>query len=148
MTDSIEKTIVLNAPIDRVWRALTDHTEFGEWFRVHLDGPFVPGQRAKGHITYPGYEHLVWEATVITMDRPSLFAFTWHPYAVDPNVDYTQEPPTTVTFRLEQTPAGTSLTITESGFDALPPDRKPIALRMNDGGWSTQLTNIQTHVEP
>jgi uncharacterized protein YndB with AHSA1/START domain len=147
MTDSIKKTIVLNAPIERVWRALTDHTEFGEWFRVHLDGPFVPGQQSTGHITYPGYEHIVWHATVVTMDRPSLFAFTWHPYAVDPNVDYTQEPPTTVTFRLEQTPAGTHLTVTESGFDALPPDRKPIALRMNDGGWSVQLTNIQTHVE-
>lgn len=148
MSDHIEKTIVLNAQIDRVWRALTDHTEFGEWFRVRLDGPFVPGQQTTGHIAYPGYEHLIWQATVIKMDPPALFAFTWHPYAVDPNVDYAQEPPTTVTFRLEQTPAGTRLTITESGFDALPPDRKPIALRMNDGGWSTQLTNIRTHVEP
>jgi uncharacterized protein YndB with AHSA1/START domain len=147
MTDSIEKTIVLKAPIDRVWRALTDHTEFGEWFRVRLDGPFIPGQPTTGHITYPGYEHLVWQATVTKMDQPTLFAFTWHPYAVDPAVDYTKEPPTTVTFRLEPAAAGTHLTITESGFDALPPDRKPLALRMNDGGWTTQLTNIQTHVE-
>ncbi|HEY4174538.1 MAG TPA: SRPBCC family protein [Rhodopila sp.] len=147
MTDRIEKTIILKAPIDRVWRALTDHTEFGEWFRVRLDGPFALGQCARGHITYPGYEHLVWEATVIKMDQPTLFVFTWHPYAVDLNVDYTQEPPTTVTFRLEPTVAGTRLTITESGFDALPPDRKSIALRMNDGGWSVQLTNIQSHVE-
>ncbi|WP_158931720.1 SRPBCC family protein [Acidisphaera sp. S103] len=147
MTDSINKTIVLNAPIDRVWRALTDHSEFGEWFRVRLDGPFIRGQQSTGHITYPGFEHVLWRATIETMDQPTLFAFTWHPYAVDPNVDYTQEPPTRVTFQLEPVPTGTRLTITESGFDALPPDRKPIALRMNDGGWSTQLTNIRTHVE-
>jgi uncharacterized protein YndB with AHSA1/START domain len=147
MTDHIEKTIVLKAPIERVWRALTDHTEFGEWFRVRLDGPFIPGQQSRGHITYPGFEHVVWQATIKTMDHPTLFAFTWHPYAIDPAVDYTKEPPTLVTFQLEPVPAGTRLTITESGFDALPPDRKPIALRMNDGGWSTQLENIRTHVE-
>jgi uncharacterized protein YndB with AHSA1/START domain len=147
MTDQIEKTIVLKAPIERVWRALTDPAEFGEWFRVRLDGPFIPGQQSRGNITYPGFEHLVWQATIKTMQQPTLFAFTWHPYAIDPTVDYTQEPPTLVTFRLEPVPPGTRLTITESGFDALPPGRKPIALRMNDGGWSTQIDNIRTHVE-
>jgi uncharacterized protein YndB with AHSA1/START domain len=85
MTDRIEKTIELKAPVARVWRALTDHREFGQWFRVRLEGPFVPGQVAHGNITHPGYEHLRWEAVVQRMEPERLFSFTWHPYAIDPN---------------------------------------------------------------
>ena len=79
MSNSIEKRIELKAPVSRVWRALTDHREFGEWFRVKLEGPFVPGEVSRGHITYPGYEHLKWEATVQRMEPERLFSFTWHP---------------------------------------------------------------------
>ncbi|MEZ2127273.1 MULTISPECIES: SRPBCC family protein [unclassified Sinorhizobium] len=147
MTDRIEKNIELKAPVERVWRALTDHNEFGEWFRVKLDGPFIPGQVATGRILYPGYEHLKWEARIQRMDAPKLFSFTWHPYAVDADVDYSKEPPTLVEFRLEPSPNGTFLTIVESGFDALPPGRKSIALRMNDEGWTGQSENIRTYVE-
>jgi uncharacterized protein YndB with AHSA1/START domain len=147
MTDRIEKTVELKAPVERVWRALTDHDEFGQWFAVKLEGPFAPGQLARGMITHPGYEHVVWEAQVVAMDSPRLFSFTWHPYAVDPNVDYSQEPPTLVEFRLEPTPDGTRLVIVESGFDALPDHRRPEALRMNDGGWAQQTLNIKAHVE-
>ena len=148
MVDRIEKSIALKASIDRVWRALTDATEFGTWFRVTLEGPFVPGQVSRGRITYSGYEHITWEAKVVTMERPRLFSFTWHPYAIDPDVDYSQEPPTLVEFRLEPISTGTRLVVTESGFDALPSERQPIALRMNDGGWAQQIKNIQAHVEP
>ena len=81
MTDRIEKTIEIRAPVSRVWRALTDHREFGAWFRVRLDGPFVPGQVSRGQITYPGYEHIRWEAVVQKMEPERLFSFTWHPYA-------------------------------------------------------------------
>ena len=147
MTDRIEKTIDLKAPIERVWRALTDHVEFGEWFKVKLDGPFVVGEPSLGHMTWPGYEHVKWEARVVEMDRPRLFAFTWHPYALDPKVDYSDEPPTRVEFRLAPITDGTRLDIVESGFDALPAHRQPDALRMNDSGWTTQSQNIKTHVE-
>lgn len=148
MTDRIEKTIELKAPIERVWRALADPAEFGAWFRVKLeDTAFRPGDISRGHMTYPGYEHLVWEARIVAMDRPSRFAFTWHPYAVDPDTDYSSEPPTLVEFRLEPLGSGTRLTVTESGFDALPESRREIALRMNDGGWSTQVKNIEAHVD-
>jgi uncharacterized protein YndB with AHSA1/START domain len=147
MSDRIEKTIELKAPIERVWRALTDHSEFGEWFRVKLDGPFVPGKAATGRITYPGYEHLKWEVKVKQMDAPRLFSFTWHPYAVDPDVDYSPETPTLVEFRLEPTANGTRLTVVESGFDSLPDNRRPDAFRMNEGGWTEQMKNIQSHVE-
>lgn len=147
MTNRIEKTIDLRAPVDRVWRAITDHDEFGQWFRVKLDGPFAPGQRSRGHITYPGYEHVVWEAGIVKMDSPKLFSFTWHPYAVDPKVDYSDETPTLVEFHLEPTADGTRLVIIESGFDALPIHRQADALRMNDGGWAEQTRNIQAHVE-
>ena len=146
MTDRIEKTIELNAPVSRVWRALTDYQEFGNWFRVRLEGPFVPGQIARGRIAYPGYEHLRWEAIVQKMEPERLFSFTWHPYAVDPNEDYSKEPPTLVEFTLEPTAKGTSLRIVESGFDKLPSRRREEAFRMNERGWGAQLENIAQYV--
>lgn len=146
MEDHIEKHIELKAPVARVWRALTDHREFGTWFRVALEGPFVPGQEVRGHITYPGYEHLVMTATVQRMEPERLFSFTWHPYAIDPNTDYASEPPTLVEFQLEPTSSGTMLTVTESGFAALPAHRRDEAFRMNSQGWSIQTENISHHV--
>src|SRR5690606_28271507 len=107
-----------------------------------------PGELSRGHVTYPGYEHLVWAARIVKMERPRLFSFTWHPNAVDPDVDYSQEPSTLVEFRLEPTATGTRLTVVESGFDALPAHRRAEAFRMNEGGWDVQVRNIQAHVEP
>jgi uncharacterized protein YndB with AHSA1/START domain len=146
MEDRIEKRIELKAPVARVWRALTDHREFGTWFRVALEGPFVPGQEVRGRITYPGYEHLVMTVTVQRMESEWLFSFTWHPYAIDPNADYSSEPPTLVAFKLQPTPTGSLLFVTESGFAALPAHRRDEAFRMNEHGWSIQLENISQHV--
>lgn len=146
MADRIEKRIELNAPIARVWRAITDHEEFGTWFRVKLEGPFVPGQVARGRVTYPGYEHVVWQATVQQMEPERLFSFTWHPYAVDPSTDYSQEPPTLVEFRLQPIATGTLLTVTEAGFDKIPAGRLPEAFRRNDAGWTEQMRNIERHL--
>ena len=146
MTDRIEKSIELKAPVSRVWRALTDHEEFGTWFRVRLDGPFVPGQVSTGQITYPGFEHVKWEAVVQKMEPERTFSFTWHPYAVDPKEDYSKEPPTLVEFTLEKTRTGTLLRVVELGFDKLPARRRNEAFRMNEGGWSAQIKNIAEHV--
>ena len=146
MTDRVEKRIEVKAPVARVWRALTDYREFGEWFRVKIDGPFVAGEVSRGHITHPGYEHLQWEAVVKAMEPERLFSFTWHPYAIDPKVDYSTEPQTLVEFRLEKTASGTLLTVTESGFDKIPAGRRPEAFRMNDNGWAQQTKNIERYV--
>lgn len=146
MTDRIEKRIEMKAPVERVWRALTDSAEFGQWFQVKIDAPFAVGQPSRGHITLPGYEHVKWEAQIVAMEPPRLFAFTWHPYAVDPKVDYSGEPPTRVEFHLEPTAGGTRLIVVETGFDALPEHRRPDCLRMNDSGWATQIENIKAHV--
>lgn len=145
-TDRIEQSIHLKAPRSRVWRALTQAEEFGTWFRVKLDGPFVVGQRVTGRVTYPGYEHVTFEVRVERMEPESLFAFRWHPYAVDPKVDYSKEPTTLVEFRLSDAPGGTSLTVVESGFDRLPAARRDEAFRMNSGGWEIQMQNIEQHV--
>jgi len=142
----IEKQIELKAPLSRVWKALTDYREFGTWFRVKLDGPFEPGKTAVGHITYPGYTHLKWQAVVKTMEPEKLFSFTWHPFAVNPDEDYSSETPTLVEFRLEATANGTLLTLTESGFDKVPANRRAEAFRMNDAGWTEQMKNIRTHL--
>ena len=146
MSDRIEKRIELAAPVSRVWRALTDYLEFGQWFGVKLDGPFRAGQVSRGHITHPGYEHVKWKAVVQKMEPERLFSFTWHPYAIDPKIDYSGETPTLVEFRLEETASGTLLLITESGFDKIPSHRRLDAFRMNDGGWAQQLKNIEKHV--
>lgn len=148
MKDRIQKHVELKAPVARVWRALTDHEEFGEWFRVRLEGPFVVGEISRGQITYPGYEHLQWEATVKTMEPERLFSFSWCPYGGDPDVDYSNEPHTLVEFKLEPTSEGTRLVISESGFDAIPDDdRREDALRQNEGGWNEQVKHIAVHVE-
>ena len=146
MENHIEKRVELQAPVSRVWRALTDHREFGEWFRVKLEAPFVPGKLARGRVTHPGYEHVVWEATVKEMQPERVFSFTWHPYGIDPKVDYSKEEPTLVEFRLTPTDQGTLLVITESGFDRIPAHRRMEALRMNTTGWEAQTQNIAKHV--
>jgi len=115
---------------------------------VKLEGPFVPGQVSHGHITHPGYEHVKWEAAVQKMDPEKLFSFSWHPYSVDPKIDYSKETPTLVEFRLEKTATGTLLLLTESGFDKIPSARRAEAFRMNDGGWTEQMKNIESYVTP
>ncbi len=146
MSDCIEKTIELKAPVSRVWRALTDYREFGAWFRVRLDGPFVPGEVSRGQLTFSGCEQMKWEAVVKKMEPERLFSFTWHPYAVDASADYSAEPPTLVEFTLEPTRMGTLLRVVESGFDRLPEQRRDLAFRMNDRGWGIQMENIASYV--
>ena len=147
MDNQIEKTIELKAPVSRVWRALTDYREFGEWFQMKLDGPFVPGKVSIGKVTYPGYEHLSCELVTEKIEPEELFAFSWHPYAVDPKVDYSKEPSTLVEFRLEPKDKGTVLRLIESGFDAIPEGRRFEAFRKNDEGWSEQIDNIAKYLD-
>jgi uncharacterized protein YndB with AHSA1/START domain len=144
-TDSIEKHIYLKAPVSRVWRALTNHIEFGQWFGVKLEFPFVAGKPAKGMIIHPGYEHM-WNAVVKKMEPKSLFSYTWHPYAIKKGVDYSKETPTLVEFHLEKSPTGTRLTVRESGFDKIPKGRRAEAFRMHNNGWAGQMKNIRKHV--
>jgi len=146
-TDRIEKSIVLKAPVARVWQALTDAHEFGTWFRVKLESAFVEGRRVAGQITHPGYEHVRFDVLVERIEPQRYFAYRWHPYAVDPKVDYSKEPTTRVEFTLESLGAGTRLVVVESGFDRIPAHRRDEALRMNSEGWAGQLRNVQRHVD-
>src|SRR3569833_1209938 len=124
-TDRIHKQVVLRAPRTRVWRALVDKTEFGSWFRVALPaGEFSEGATVEGQITYPGYTHLTMRVTVEQVEPEQRLSFRWHPGAVEPNVDYEQEPTALVVFELSDTSEGTLLTVDESGFDALPAERR------------------------
>jgi uncharacterized protein YndB with AHSA1/START domain len=148
MSDRIEKQVELKAPVSRVWRALTDYREFGEWFRVRLQAPFEPGKEVIGQVTHPGYEHVTWRAVVKEMVPERLFSLTWHPFSVDPEADYSTEPQTLIEFRLVPHGAnGTLLTLTESGFDRIPAHRRAEAFRMNEGGWTQQMENIRHYVE-
>jgi uncharacterized protein YndB with AHSA1/START domain len=145
-TDRIEKTITLRAPRSRVWRAIANAEEFGTWFRVKLEGTFAEGTNIRGKSLYPGYEHLTLEMLIDKIEPERYFAYRWHPYAINPDGDYSQEPTTLVEFTLADANGSTALTIVESGFDRLPAERRAEAFRMNEGGWAAQIKNIERHV--
>ncbi|MFM0175998.1 SRPBCC family protein [Paraburkholderia sediminicola] len=146
-TDRIEKQILLKAPRSRVWRALSNAEEFGNWFGVNLTGKqFVAGQSVQGNITYPGYEYLVMDVHVERVEPEHHLSWRWHPAAVDVAVDYSPEPTTLVVFELIEVESGTLLRVVESGFDQLPAGRREEAFRMNNGGWEEQMANIEQHV--
>jgi uncharacterized protein YndB with AHSA1/START domain len=144
VTDRIEKQRILRAPRSRVWRALSDPAEFGRWFGCRMEGAFTPGARVRGTMTEPpewaGFE---WDMFVEKVEPERLFSFRWHPGAESAPDD----PTTLVTFTLEEAPEGTRLTLVESGFDALPPERRARAFAENEGGWTEQMARIARHVE-
>lgn len=155
--DRIEKKVTLKAPLERVWRAVSDSAEFGRWFGVRFDGPFRPGAAMKGVITpteadpevarsQKEYAGAAFEITVDRVEPMKLFSFRWHPFAVDPKVDYSAEPTTIVVFELEAVSGGTRLTITESGFDRIPVARRAKAFEMNEGGWTAQASLVEKYL--
>jgi len=147
VTDRIERKILLKASRARVWQALSNAEEFGRWFGVKLTGEtFAPGSRVKGHITYPGYEHLLFDVWIERVEPQRLLSWRWHPAAIDPAADYSTEPTTLVVFELQEAAGGILLSVVESGFDAIPPSRRLDAFRMNSDGWSEQMKNIEKHV--
>ena len=141
--DRIEKQVTLDAPRSRVWRALTDVAQFNAWFGVKLSAPFAPGAEVSGQITIRDYEHVTMTIWIETMEPERFFSFRWHPYAIEPGVDYAAEPTTLVSFTLEDAGEGTRLTIVESGFDAIPESRRAKAFAMNSSGWAGQAENIR-----
>jgi uncharacterized protein YndB with AHSA1/START domain len=144
--DRIEKVVEIAAPVSRVWQAITDHKQFGEWFRARLDGPFQVGATTTGNITYPGYEHMQWVSVTERMDHEHLFAFSWPPSAIDPDTAYGKEAKVRVEFKLEPTEKGTRLTITETGFQQFPEAKRLEVLRSNTEGWDIQAQNIAAYV--
>jgi uncharacterized protein YndB with AHSA1/START domain len=156
-TDRIQKRVVLKAPIERVWRAVSDSSQFGEWFGVQFSGPFVVGQAIKGKIfptkadpevakAQEPYSGAAFDCVVDRIEPMKLFSFRWHPFAVEAGVDYSKEPMTLVTFELEAVAGGTQLTITESGFDSLPASRRAKAFEMNEQGWTSQSRLIERYL--
>lgn len=147
MTNEIRKQAILKAPRDRVWRAISDTSDFATWFRMTLDGPFEPGRTLKGRVDFPQYAHLTFTVVVEKVEPKHHVSWRWHPHALDEHHDYSAEPMTLVSFDLEDAEGGTMLTIVESGFDAIPAERRETAFRGNEGGWTGQLKNITAHVE-
>ncbi len=146
-TDRIERKIMLKATRARVWRALSNAEEFGNWFGVALKGKgFAAGERVQGNITYPGYEHVVFDIVIERLEPEKLLSWRWHPAAIDNSVDYSQEPTTLVVFELKDAAGGTLLSVVESGFDKVPAARRADAFRLNSGGWDGQMENIAKHV--
>jgi len=145
-TDRIEKEILIDRPRSRVWRALTDAVEFGTWFGVNFEGSFVPGELHRGTMRIKGYEQYTLEVLVGTMTPESYFSLQWHPFALEPNIDYSAEPRTLIEFTLDEVEHGTRLRVVESGFDSIPESRRAKAFEMNTRGWGGQLNNIHKHL--
>jgi uncharacterized protein YndB with AHSA1/START domain len=156
-TDRIEKRIVLRAPRERVWRAISDAREFGSWFGVEFDAPFAAGARLTGRIVPTTVDPDVaklqephkgkpFEFVVESIEPMRRMAFRWHPFAIEPGVDYSTEPSTLIVFELEEAAGGTQLTITESGFDRIPIERRAKAFAANDAGWSHQAELIRKYL--
>jgi uncharacterized protein YndB with AHSA1/START domain len=144
--DRIERTVVLHAPRSRVWRALVNAEEFGAWFGVALEGSFAPGARLTGRFTGPGNEHETIAFAVERIEPEHLFTYRWHPYAIEPGVNVSQEPTTLVEFHLNETAGDTQLTVIESGFSLLTPARRATAYPRHDQGWTDQLASIADYV--
>ena len=144
--DMIEKVIEIPATVSRVWRALTDHQEFGQWFQVKLDGPFKPGEISTGKMTYPGHEGLPWRAIVDELIPETLFAFHWHDYDEHSELAISDQPTTRVEFRLEAVNGGSKLTIREFGFSNLSDPRRLEVMRDNTEGWNIQAENLRHYV--
>jgi uncharacterized protein YndB with AHSA1/START domain len=145
-TDRIEKQIRLRHPRSKVWRALTDSREFGEWFGAIFSEPFKPGGRLQDKITHKGYEHMTMDITVERMEHERLFSWRWHPGACQPGQSFADEPTTLVVFELQEIPEGTLLTVVESGFDQIPLARRAKAFRENEEGWTGQMEAIEEHL--
>jgi len=146
-TDRIERSIVIDAPRERVWRALSSAEEFGAWFGANLAGQtFQPGQRVRGNFTNPDYSAYAFDAVIQRMEAPALLSYHWIPYPLDPAADPEHEEPTLVTFTLQEAPNnGTLLTVVESGFDKVPAQRRAKAFQMHSQGWEIQLQNVARH---
>jgi len=155
--DRIEKKITLRAPVSRVWQAISDARAFGTWFGVEFDGPFAAGKKLTGKITptkvdaeaakvQEPYTGFAFDFTVDRIEPERLFSFRWHPFAIDPKVDYSKEQATLVVFELEEVEGGTRLTITESGFDRIPLERRAKAFAANEGGWAKQAELIARYL--
>ena len=157
ITDRIEKKVLLRAPRKRVWRALSDSAEFGRWFGVKFNSPFTPGASIRGLIVpttvnaevakaQKKYEGMPFDITIEQMEPERLFSFRWHPYAIEPGVDYSAEPTTLIVFTLEEVADGVMLTVTESGFDAIPLARRAKAFAANEQGWSMVVKLLEEHL--
>ncbi|HET9620721.1 MAG TPA: SRPBCC family protein [Kofleriaceae bacterium] len=144
--DTITKQVTIQAPPSRVWRALTTRAEFATWFGMELDADFEVGKATRGTVTYQG-KPITMPLYVERMDAESVFAFRWHPFAVEPGVDYEAEPTTLVEIKLEPAGRGTRLTVIESGFERIPEHRRARAFAMNSQGWAIQVENIARHVD-
>jgi uncharacterized protein YndB with AHSA1/START domain len=156
-TDQIEKQVLLRAPLERVWRAISDAKQFGSWFGVEFEGPFIAATRIIGKIVPTTVDPevaarqkpnagLAFEFSIDRIEPMRYFSFRWHPHAVDPAVDYSMEPTTLVAFELEEVSGGTLLTITESGFDRIPLARRATAFARNTEGWDAQATLIEKYL--
>ncbi len=153
----IRKRVVLRASRSRVWEALTDSEKFGSWFGCDFDAPFVAGTRVHGRVVptkvdpevakaQEAYAGMEFEVIVDRIEAMRVFSFRWHPGDEPPDSLNADAEMTTVTFELEDAGDGVLLTITESGFDRVPLERRARVFELNDEGWAAQTRLIERYL--
>ena len=156
--DRIQKKITLRAPQSRVWQAVSDAKKFGSWFGVDFEGPFVAGRSLHGRMRptevdaevaelQEAHRGKAFDWSVEKIEPESRIVFRWHPFAIEPDVDYSKEPTTQIVFELRTIPEGTELTITESGFSKIPLERRAKAFAANEGGWQYQTKLLEKYLQ-
>lgn len=145
--DRVEKSLDVRAPRSRVWRAISDAREFGTWFGLgeplELQGTFEPGGRIL--VRWAGRREPELFCTIERVEPERLLAFRWVPYEIADGDDPARHPTTLIEMRLADCDIGTRLTISESGFAALPAD-KQYKRDQNGMGWAIQLQSIAQHL--
>ena len=111
-TDRIERKILLKAPRSRVWRALSNAEEFGDWFGVDAEGQDLrrrPARAGADHLSRLRARHLRRAGRTHGAGALAVLALASVP-PIDPDVDYSKEPTTLVEFELKEVEGGTLLT--------------------------------------
>lgn len=152
--DRIEKQTVLDAPLVRVWDALSDAQKFGTWFGMTLDGPFLEGQTVSGQITETSVDDQIAAQQrpyvgepvtlqIVAVEPRRRLAFRWNPLPGAEFADLT----TLVEFTLTERTDGVLLEIVESGYDALPDEHRDTTFNGNSQGWAIQTRLIARFLE-
>ena len=143
----IDRTIEIQAPPERVFKALTNADELSDWFQVRVEGQITAGGEVWMTSVHPDHAGQRWPVRIVELSAPRRVVWQWHPGQVDPTRDYSREPQTTVTFTLEPSGGGTRVSVSETGFDRIALERRAKVYEDNSQGWSEVLVWLQKYVE-
>jgi uncharacterized protein YndB with AHSA1/START domain len=134
VADRIERDIVVDAPVEVVWRVVTEPDQISQWFADTAEIDLRPG--GEGTLTWDARatnEAATVSLVVESLEPPLRFAFRW-------------EQTRLVEFTLAAEGDGTRLRVVESGFAALAPEEGKARYDAHSAGWDAHLANVRDYV--